>query len=99
MNGVPKHLPNTPQSARLIRKEGAAHVFPDEATMKRVAQAIMEQGEKTGVVRGHERWGLRFAEPIGYRIDAAGNALPLYYGELKVSGEHYHVIPRTGPSQ
>jgi hypothetical protein len=67
--------------------------------MKRVAQAIMEQGEKTGVIRGHERWGLCFAEPIGYRIDAAGNALPLYYGELKVSGEHYHVIPRTGPSQ
>jgi hypothetical protein len=96
---VQKHLPDTPQSARLIRKEGAAHVFLDEATMNRVAEAILERGQKTGVLRGHERWGLAFEEPIGFRIDAQGDRVPLYYGELKVSGEQYHVIPRNGPGR
>ncbi len=45
--------------------------------------------------------GLRFNQPIGYRIDASGNKIPLHYGELKLDPAtcRYHVIPRTGPSK
>jgi hypothetical protein len=96
---VSKHLPDTPQSKKLIQKEGAAHVFNDEATMRKVAEVIKERGEFTGHVRGADRWGFRFDEPIGYRIDKAGNRIPLHYGEMKVTGDKYHVIPRTGSSQ
>lgn len=67
--------------------------------MTKVVQAILKRGDVTGVVRGHERWGLWFDEPIGYRIDSTGNRLSLFYGELKVSGDRYHAIPRTGPGQ
>ena len=66
--------------------------------MKRVALAIINQGELTGVIRGHERYGLYFTEPIGYRLSIDGNQIPLYYGEIKVTKNKYHVIPRTRPS-
>jgi hypothetical protein len=96
---VAKHLPDTPQMQRLLQRSGSAHVFNDEATLNQVAQAIVEGGEFTGIVRGHERYGLYFSEPIGYRISSDGSRIPLYYGEIKVTGNRYHVIPRTRPSQ
>jgi len=40
---IPKHLPNTPQSQRLLLRGRATHVFNDEDTMLRVAQAIIER--------------------------------------------------------
>ena len=95
---ISKHIPNTPEMLRLLNKERFVHVFKDEATMKRVAQAIINQGEFTGVIRGHERYGLYFTEPIGYRLSIDGNQIPLYYGEIKVTKNKYHVIPRTRPS-
>ena len=95
---IAKHLPYTPQIQRLLRREGFVHVFNDEATMLRVAQAIIENGEFTGIIRNHERYGLYFASAIGYRIDRASQ-IPLHYGEIKVTGDRYHVIPRTRPSQ
>jgi hypothetical protein len=95
-----KHLPDTPESLKLIRKEGSAHVFNDKATLSQVEQAILERGESLGTVRGWERYGLRFDDPIGFRIDARGNRVPLHYGEMKLDPKTgtYHVIPRTGPS-
>lgn len=42
---IAKHLPNTPQVQRLLRRGRAAHVFNDEATMNRVSQAVIERGE------------------------------------------------------
>ncbi|WP_168186676.1 hypothetical protein [Hydrocoleum sp. CS-953] len=42
---VAKHLPDTPQMQRLLRKGRAAHVFNDEATMNQVARTIIERGE------------------------------------------------------
>lgn len=98
---ITKHLPDTPQVQRLLRRSRAAHVFNNEATMERVAQAIKEGGEFTGVIRGYERYGLFFAEPIGYRISPSdGSSTPLFYGEVKIDAEdRYHVIPRTRPSQ
>lgn len=96
---VGKHLPDTPQSSQLLKCEGSsAHLFNDEATMVMVAQAIMAHGEFTGVVRGHERYGLYFDEPIGYRLSINGSKIPLSYAEMKVKGNKYHVIPRTKPS-
>ncbi len=92
---IPKHLPNTPEMLKLLNKEGFVHVFKDEATMKKVAQAIMNEGEFTGVIRGHERYGVYFSEPIGYRLSIDGTQIPLYYGEIKVTRNKYHVIPRT----
>lgn len=95
-----KHLPNTSQVQRLLRRGRSAHVFNDEATMPRVAQAIIERGEYTGIVREYERYGLFFAEPIGYRISPDGLTTPLFYGEVKIDAENrYHVIPRTRPSE
>lgn len=96
---VAKHPPDTPQMEQLLQKEGSAHVFNDEATMKAVTQAIIERGEFSGVVRGHERYGLYFVEPVGYRVSADGSRIPLYYAEMKVKGNKYHVIPRTKPSR
>jgi len=95
-----KHLPDTASVQRLLRRGRSAHVFDDEATMNRVAQAIMERGEYTGIVREYERHGLFFAESIGYRIDPEGSTSPLFYGEVKIDAENrYHVIPRTRPSK
>ncbi len=97
-----KHLPGTPEVARLVRKEGKAHVFKDRATMDFVVQAIIERGELTGVEDqndDYDRYGLYFDEPIGYQIKSDGSLLALYYAEIKiVKGDNkYHVIPRTKP--
>ncbi|MEI6444565.1 MAG: hypothetical protein WCO29_15865 [Nostocales cyanobacterium ELA583] len=51
---IAKHLPDTPQMQRLLQRERVAHVFNDEATMLKVAQAIIENGEFTGIIRNHE---------------------------------------------
>ena len=97
---ITKHLPNTTQVQRLLRRGRSAHVFNDEATMNRVAQAIIEEGEYTNTVREYKRYGLFFAEPIGYRISPDGSTIPLFYGEVKIDAENrYHVIPRTRPSE
>ena len=99
---VDRHLPNTPQVQRLLRREGKAHVFNDRETLERVTQAIVESGERTGiddVDDDYERYGLYFSEAIGYIIRVGGSQTPLYYGEVKISkttGE-YHAIPRTSP--
>ena len=95
---VAKHLPDTPESQRLIRAEGMAHLFINEATMMRVITTIQQQGEYLGQIRGHARWGYQFDQPIGYRLAETGKTIPLYYGEMKISGGKYHVIPRTKPS-
>lgn len=95
---VAKHLPDTPQMLKLLEKEGKAHVFLDEETMIRVTQEIFERGDFIGFIRDHERYGLLFDEPIGYRIDTQGNRQPLYYAEMKILRGKYHVIPRTKPS-
>lgn len=67
--------------------------------MLMVAQAIIERGEFTGFIRGHERYGLYFDEPIDYRVSIDGSTIRLYYAEMKVKGNKYHVIPRTKPSR
>lgn len=99
---INRHLPNTPQVQRLLRKEGKAYVFKDRETLERVTQAIIAEGERTGIDDeddDYERYGLYFSEPIGYRIKADGSQIPLYYSEIKIvktTGE-YHAIPRTRP--
>ena len=78
---IAKHLPDTTQVQRLLRRGRSAHVFNDQATMDRVAQAIIQRGEYTGIIRGYERYGLFFAKPIGYRISPDdGLRTPLFYG-------------------
>ncbi len=97
---VAKHLPNTPQSDRLLRRGRAAHVFNDEDTLRRVAQAIIVGGTHTGFSRGYDRYGVMFAEAIGVRIDPNGSKIPLFYGEVKIDADNkYHPIPRTRPSE
>ena len=96
---IAKHIPGTLPMRRLLEKEGSSHVFLDKATMLRVTETIIEQGQFTGTIRGHDRYGCYFSEPIGYRLNVEGNQIPLYYGEIKVTGDRYHVIPRTRPSQ
>ncbi|MFB2770387.1 hypothetical protein ACE1AT_14010 [Pelatocladus sp. BLCC-F211] len=97
---IAKHLPNTFQVQRLLSRRRAVHVFNDEATMNRVAQAIIERGEYVGIIREYERYGLFFAEAIGYRISPDGLTTPLFYGEVKIDAKNrYHVIPSTRPSE
>ena len=99
---VDRHLPDTPQVQRLLRREGRAHVFNDLETLNQVTQAIIANGEQTGAEDeddDYERYGLYFSEAIGYIIRADGSQTPLYYGEIKIvktTGE-YHAIPRTSP--
>lgn len=94
-----KHLPNTLQVQKLLKRGHSAHVFNDEFTMLRVAQVIIERGEYTGLIRGYERYGLFFTDSIGYRIDSNGSQIPLFYGEMKINAANqYHVIPRTHPN-
>ncbi|MBW4559042.1 MAG: hypothetical protein KME59_24600 [Trichormus sp. ATA11-4-KO1] len=96
---VAKHIAGTPQMQRLLKRGLAAHVFNDETTMNQVAQAI-ENGQFTGIIRGYERYGMFFNEPIGYRISPDGSHILLYYGEIKINADNqYHVIPRTRPSE
>lgn len=97
---LPKHLPDTKQSNRLLQRGRAAHIFNDEATLFRVAQAIIEEGTHTGFARGYDRYGLIFTEAIGIRISPDGSTLPLFYGEVKIDSDNqYHPIPRTRPSE
>ncbi|MBW4573339.1 DUF6972 family protein [Tolypothrix sp. VBCCA 56010] len=97
---VAKHIAGTPQMQRLLKRGLAAHVFNDETTMNIVAQAIIENGQFTGIIRGYERYGMFFDELIGYRISPDGSRIPLYYGEIKINADdQYHVIPRTRPSE
>jgi len=98
---IAKHLPNTQQVQRLLRRGRSAHVFHNEATMMRVTETIIERGDFTGVIRGYERYGLFFDDSIGYRISPDdGLDTPLFYGEVKVDAKgKYHTIPRTSPSQ
>lgn len=99
---VDRHLPDTPQVQRLLRREGRAHVFSSLETLERVTQAIIARGKRTGIEDNdddYERYGLYFSEPIGYIIRADGSQALLYYGEIKIvkaTGE-YHAIPRTSP--
>lgn len=99
---INRHLPNTSQVQRLLRKEGKAYVFTDLETLERVTKVIVTSGERTGIddkEDDYERYGLYFSEPIGYIIRMEGSQTPLYYGEIKIlktTGE-YHAIPRTNP--
>jgi hypothetical protein len=99
---IDRHLPNTPQVQRLLRREGIAHVFKDRVTWERVTKAIIAGGERTGIddeEDDYERYGLYFPEAIGYIIKVDGSQIALYYGEIKIvktTGE-YHAIPRTSP--
>jgi hypothetical protein len=99
---IDRHLPNTAQVQRLLKREGRAHVFNDLETLERVTQSIVVGGEQTGVddeEDDYERYGLYFSEPIGYIIRVDGSQTPLYYGEIKIvktTGD-YHAIPRTSP--
>jgi hypothetical protein len=43
---IDRHLPNTLQVQRLLRREGRAHVFNDRETLERVTQAIIANGEQ-----------------------------------------------------
>lgn len=99
---INRHLPDTPQVQRLLRREGKAYVFNDRETLERVTQEVIKRGKRTGVndeEDDYERYGLYFREAIGYIIKVDGSQTPLYYGEIKVTkatGE-YHAIPRTRP--
>ena len=99
---IDKHLPNTPQVQRLLKREDRAHIFSDRETLEKVIQAIILDGERTDIEDesdDYERYGMYFTEPIGYIIRVDGSQTPLYYGEIKVlkaTGE-YHAIPRTSP--
>ena len=66
---IDKHLPGTEKSQRELETEGIVYLFSDRETMERVASEIFKRGERTGaedIGDKYERYGLLFAEPIGY---------------------------------
>jgi hypothetical protein len=76
---VNRHLPNTPQVQRLLRKEGKAHLFNDRQTLEQVTQAIIEREERTRIEDeddAYERYGLYFSEAIDYIMRADGSQIP-----------------------
>jgi hypothetical protein len=99
LKNLAEHLPGTPQSNKLIRKEGKAHVFHDVDTMETVVREISDHGEYTGNVRGWDRYSLEFPEPVGKQVRADGSELPLHVGELKIKDGKYHPVPRTKTAQ
>lgn len=97
---INKHLPGTEKSQRQLETEGIVYLFSDRETMERVATEILNRGERTGaedIEDKYERYGLFFADPIGYILKSDGTQIPLYYGEIKIKKTtgKYHVIPRT----
>ncbi len=96
---VQKHLMDTPQMLKQLKEDGKVHVFRDRQTLREVTEALFEDGQFIGTVRGHERYGMYFNQAIGYRIDLEGNRLLLYFAEMKIIKGEYHVIPRTKPSE
>lgn len=64
---IDRHLPNTPQVQRLLRREGKAHMFNNRETLERVTQAIIARGEQTGIEDSHagrrSRWHLPHFQP------------------------------------
>ncbi len=53
---IDRHLPNTEQVQRLLHREGRAHVFSDLETLERVTQAIITDGERTGIDQDLRNW-------------------------------------------
>jgi hypothetical protein len=53
---IAKHVAGTPQSNQLLSRGRSAHLFNNEATLHRAAQAIIETGPYTGFARGHDRY-------------------------------------------
>lgn len=99
---IDKHLPNTKKSQTELQTEGIVYLFNDRQTMERVASEIKKRGEPTGIEDledQYERYGLFFAEQIGYILKLDGTKIPLNYGEIKIKKTtgKYHVIPRTKP--
>ncbi len=99
---IDKHLPETEKSQRELETEGIVYLFNTRQTMERVTAEIKQRGERTGSEDSedkYERYGLFFAEPIGYILKLDGTRIPLHYGEIKIkkSTGKYHVIPRTRP--
>ncbi|HKP37905.1 MAG TPA: RHS repeat-associated core domain-containing protein, partial [Pyrinomonadaceae bacterium] len=95
-----KHIAGTAEAEKTAAA-GAAHVFNDLSTFSRVESEIFARGIYTGSRGGVHRYGLLFDEPIGLRIDRAGNTTTLNYGQLKLNDNGlYHVIPRAkGPGK
>ena len=96
---IQRHLPNTPQMLKLLKEDGKAHVFNDRQTLLEITEALFEDGQFIGIIRGHERYGMYFDQAVGYRIDLEGNRSPLYFAEMKIIKGEYHVIPRAKPSK
>jgi RHS repeat-associated protein len=93
-----KHIAGTQEAARQLAKDGKAFVFNDLATLSRVEAEIFTKGVFTGTsADGWSRYGLRFGQQIGTRIGRDGSTQALHYGELKIRGGLYHIIPRPGP--
>lgn len=93
-----RHLPQGRDAQKLLRQGKSVHIFLDEDTMNRVESDLLTRGQFVATVRGHDRYGLSYQEPIGYRITSDGERQPLYYAELKVKDGEYHAVPRNKPA-
>jgi hypothetical protein len=100
-----KHFEGTLEANRVLKNDGAAHLFNDTKTYSTVESQLFKKGNFTGITdQGSRSWariGLRFDNPIGFRLSQNGTRTPLFYGELKLdlNTNLYHIVPRTGPRQ
>ena len=95
-----KHIEGTGPANKELQKSGSVHVFKDEVTRDAVVADIMTRGEYVGFADGHDRFVVRYNEPIGYQIFNDGReSMPLYIAEIKVSRKRcqWHADPRVKP--
>jgi hypothetical protein len=65
-----KHLPGTAATNRLLRRGRAAHVFHNEATLLRVAEAIIEQGSYRTHLTSFLTKSMAFRQPLINQFNA-----------------------------
>ena len=62
------------------------YALPQYKPMSGNDRQILERGDFTGVIRGYERYGLFFADSIGYRISPDGGSdTPLFYVTISMT--------------
>lgn len=65
------------------------------ATLSKAENILLQKRNYLGNVRGWERYGYKFENPIGFD----GSKASLDYGEIKPKNGLYHIIPRIVSSK
>jgi len=98
-----RHTIDGAQVVRDLKRGREAHIFNDGADLDQLERLVLTQGIAKGNIRGFDRFVYVSDTPIGRRIQAGRDDIPLYVIELKGkmldNGKWvYHIVPRTRPA-